>query len=175
MNGVARRYARAIFEIAQEERDLDGWLQSLRTIRDVLQASELRALLENPNASLADKARIVELTLFPRLAPKPRNFVLVLVENRRTSLIDDILTAYEAEVNAARGVVAAQVTTAVPLSSEEAAAVSRRLENITGRRVQMTTVVDPSLIGGFVARIGDRMIDASVLGRLAALRTSLMA
>lgn len=174
-SGVARRYARAVFDIAREEHDLDGWLHDLRTIRDALQGPEMNALLENPSVTFDEKRQIVEGVVSPRLSPMRRNFVLLLIENRRTSLIDEILAAYEAELNAARGIVTAKVTTAVPLDSEETAAVTRRLENITGQKVEATMSVDPTLIGGFVARIGDRLIDASVVGRLAALRASLMA
>ncbi len=174
-SGVARRYARAVFEIAREEHDLDGWLRDLRVIRDALRESEMTALLDNPSISFDEKRQIVEGILSGRLSPKRRNFVLLLIENRRTSLIDDILSAYEGELNAARGIVTARVTTAVPLGSEETAAVTRRLEGLVGQKVIVTMDVDPSIIGGFVARIGDRLIDASVVGRLAALRASLMA
>jgi len=172
--GVARRYARAVFDIAREEHDLDGWLHDLRTIVAALDGPELRSLLDNPGVSFAEKRQIVEGTL-SRLAPKRRNFVLLLIEARRTTLIDDILTAYVAELNAVRGIVTARVTTAVPLNGEETAVVTRRLEAITGQKVIATMAVDPTLVGGFVARIGDRLIDASVAGRLAALRASLMA
>lgn len=174
-SGVARRYARAVFDIARDERDFDGWLHDLRTIRDVLRRSNLSTLLDNPGVSFEDKRQIIEDTALGRIATKRRNLVLLLVENRRTGLIDDILSAYEAELNAARGIVTAHVTTAVPLATEETETVRHRLENITGQKVVVTLAVDPALIGGFVARIGDRLIDASVAGRLKALRASLMA
>lgn len=174
-SGVARRYARAVFDIAREERDLDGWLHDLRTIREVLRESNLTVLLDNPGVSFDEKRQVIDGTPLGHLATKRRNFLLLLVENRRTSLIDDVLSVYEAEVNAARGIVTASVTTAVPLSSEESETVRRRLERITGQKVVVTLAVDPTLLGGFVARIGDRLIDASVVGRLSALRASLMA
>jgi len=174
-SGVARRYARAVFDIARDERDFDGWLRDLRTIRDVLRGSNLSALLDNPGVSFEDKRQIIEDTSLGRLETTRRNFVLLLVENRRTALIDGIVSAYGAELNAARGIVIANVTTAVPLDAEETETVRRRLENITGQTVVATLTVDPTLIGGFVARIGDRLIDASVVGRLSALRANLMA
>lgn len=173
-SGVARRYARAVFAIARDEHDLEGWHHDLRTIRDALHGPELSGLLDNPSVSFEEKRQILDGLLPPSLGPKRRNFVLLLVENGRTGLIDEIVRAYEAELNAARGIVTARVMTAVPLSAEETAAVARRLETIIGRKVEVTTSVDPSLIGGFVARIGDRLIDASVVGRLAALRSRLM-
>lgn len=172
---VARRYARALFEIAREEQDLDGWLRDLRTISEALEDPEIKALLDHPALSFEQKRQLVESTLFPRLRPTRQNFVLLLIQNRRTRLIEEILAAYEDELNAARGIVTAKVTTAVPIDPAEADSIIRHLDMMTGRKVFATFSVDPALIGGFVARIGDRLIDASVVGRLSALRASLMA
>jgi len=174
-SGVARRYARAIFDLAREEGDLDGWLQALQGIRDILGSPEFRVLLDNPGIAFTRKIEIVRESLPTYLSETQRNFVFVLIENRRTGLIDQILDAYQTLLNEARGIVPARVTTAVPLTPDESERVKQRLERIVGRQVAMATEVDPSIIGGFVARIGDRLIDASVAGRLAALRASLLA
>jgi F-type H+-transporting ATPase subunit delta len=174
-SGVARRYARAIFDLAREEGDLDGWLQALQGIRDILGSPEFRVLLDNPGIAFTRKVEIVRESLPTYLSETQRNFVFVLIENRRTGLIDQILDAYQTLLNEARGIVPARVTTAVPLTPDESERVKQRLERIVGRQVAMATEVDPSIIGGFVARIGDRLIDASVAGRLAALRASLLA
>ncbi|MBX6771552.1 MAG: F0F1 ATP synthase subunit delta [Chloroflexi bacterium] len=174
-SGVARRYARAIFDLAREEGDLDGWLQALQGIRDILGSPEFRILLDNPGIAFTRKIEIVRESLPTYLSETQRNFVFVLIENRRTGLIDQILDAYQTLLNEARGIVPARVTTAVPLTPAETEQVKQRLERIVGRQVAMATEVDPSIIGGFVARIGDRLIDASVAGRLAALRASLLA
>ena len=106
---------------------------------------------------------------------KQRNFVSVLIQNQRGGIIPDVVASYKEELDRSRGVVHAQVTTAIPLKDVEAADVRRRLEQVTRREVVMSTLVDPSIVGGFVARIGDQLIDASVVGRLQALRASLMA
>jgi F-type H+-transporting ATPase subunit delta len=173
-SGVARRYARAVFEIAREDNDLDRWLRDLRIIRDVLEEPTLHAFLENPGVPTEQKLRMVENSL-AALGEKQRNFVYVLVENRRTNLVSDVVSAFEAEVDRQRGVVHASVTTAVPLTDAELSKVTERLAAVTGRRVIASTSVDPSIIGGFISRIGDQLIDASVVGRLNALRESLMA
>jgi F-type H+-transporting ATPase subunit delta len=173
-SGVARRYAQAIYDIAREEHDLDGWQHDLHVIATVLQEPTLKALLDNPSVSFEQKSQVIEDS-FSALGPKRRSLVQLLVENGRVSLIDDILSAYEAMVNRARGVVTARVSTAVPLTPSEIEAIARRLQAMTGQKVVVTPDVDPSLIGGFVARIGDRLIDGSVVGRLAALRARVMA
>jgi F-type H+-transporting ATPase subunit delta len=173
-SGVARRYARAVFEIAQEENNLDGWLRDLRTIRDVLLDPTLGAFLQNPSVPTEQKLRMVDNSV-ANLGTKQRNFVGLLIEKRRTSLIDEIVAAFEDQLDDIRGVVHARVTTAVQLTEEEASIVTRGLDAYTGRHVIVATTIDPAILGGFVARIGDRLIDASIVGRLNALRESLIA
>jgi F-type H+-transporting ATPase subunit delta len=173
-SGVARRYARAVFEIANEENDLDGWLRDLQAIRDLLQDPTLAAFLSSPAVPAEAKMRMCENAM-AHIGEKQRNFVYVLIQNKRIGLVPDVVVAYEEELDRRRGIVHARVTTAIPLNDHETASVSRRLEDVTGRKVVMTTSVDPAIVGGFVARIGDQLIDASVVGRLQALRASLMA
>jgi len=173
-SGVARRYARAVFDIANEENDLDGWLRELHAIRDLLQDPTLASFLASPTVPAEAKMRMCDNAM-AHIGEKQRNFVYVLIQNRRIGLIPDVVTAYEDFLNQQRGIVHARVTTAVPLNDREADIVSRRLDEVTGRKVVMSASVDPAIIGGFVARIGDQLIDASVVGRLQALRASLMA
>ena len=173
-SGVARRYARAVFDIGRDDHDLDGWLRNLRVIRDVFEDSTLRAFLDNPAIPTEQKIHMIQATL-AQLPEKARNFAIVLVQNRRTDLIGNVVAAYEEELNKLRGIVHAHVTTAVPLNDETGGELQQRLRTLTGaRNVVMQTAVNPSIIGGFVARVGDRLIDASVVGRLNALRESLM-
>lgn len=173
-SGVARRYARAIFELARAEHDEDGWLRDLRTIQDILSNPELQRYLDNPAVGVEEKLQTLGKSL-NQLGVQRRNFVFVLVENNRTNEISNIVSAFETEENRARGVVNARVTTAVPIDAPEQAFLAQRLEAITGRKVVMQANVDPAIIGGFVARVGDHLIDASVVGRLVALRARLFA
>ena len=171
---VARRYARAVCAIASEQNNHDEWLRDLREIRDVLGDSSVASYLASPAVSEEAKMHACD-DLMSKIGEKQRNLVNVLIQNRRIGLVSDVVTAFEEELDRSRGIVHAVVTTAIPLSDQEEANVSRRLEAITGRKVVMTSSVDPSILGGFVAHIGDQLIDASVVGRLQALRASLMA
>jgi F-type H+-transporting ATPase subunit delta len=173
-SGVARRYAQAVFEIARQDDDLDTWATDLRTIRDTLEDSTTKSILENPVIPTDAKLALVAKNLHG-LGEKQRNFAYVLVESHRTGAIADIASIFQSELDRLRGIVHARVTTAVHLSAEEQSDVTRRLEALTGRKVVMTTSVDPTILGGFVARIGDRLIDGSVVQRLNALRETLMA
>jgi F-type H+-transporting ATPase subunit delta len=103
----------------------------------------------------------------------PLNLARLLVRKSRTALAPEIATQFRALVQAQEGVAQAHATTAVPLTSAEQQALSQRLEGSTGHRVQLTTDVDPELLGGVVVQIGDRLIDASVRGRLDAMRKAL--
>ena len=173
-SGVARRYARAVFEIASEENNLDGWLRDLRAIRNLLGEPTLAALLTSPAVPREAKLRRCE-GLLQQFGEKQRNFVSVLIQNQRGGIIPSVVASFEEELDRSRGIVHAQVTTAIPFKDHELADICRRLEGVTGQEVVMSTSVDPTIVGGFVARIGDQLIDASVVGRLQALRASLMA
>lgn len=173
-SAVARRYARAVFEIASADNNFDGWLHDLRAIQSLLDEPAIAEMLTSPAVPReAKQVRCDEL--LKQFGEKQRHFVSVLIQNQRGGIVPQVVTSFQEEVDRRRGIVHAKVTTAIPLTEPEETEVRRRLEGITGREVLMISVVDPSIVGGFVARIGDQLIDASVVGRLQALRASLMA
>lgn len=169
---VARRYARAAFDIAVERGELDGWLADLRKLQSIFENPELARLLESPDLQFSQKEAIVSDATM-RIDPLRRNLALLLVQNSRGSLIGEIVEEFVRLSNEFRGLVVAEITTAVPLDDAETRVITRQLETLTGRQIILHKQVDPSIIGGVVARIGDRLIDGSVVGRLAALRESL--
>lgn len=171
--GVGQRYARAVFEIAQETHDLDGWLADLQRIRAVLSEPAISALLENPGLTFEQKQQIVQSTL-EGLGEKRLNLIWLLIQNHRTGEIGAIARGFENLLNQVRGVAVANVRTAVPIGPAEAEQIADQLGRALGRRIVIRTTVDPSIVGGFVARVGDQMIDGSVVGRLSALRNELL-
>jgi F-type H+-transporting ATPase subunit delta len=170
---VARRYARAIFDIAAERGDLDGWLEDLRLVRDVLGEPQMALFMENPKISFETKRGLIDRSM-PKLEQLRRNFLYLLISKRRTEIIGDVCAELEELVNEHRGIAYADVTTAVALNEGEAGLVADRLSRITGKTIRLRQSVDPSIIGGVVARIGDQLIDGSVKGRLLALRQRLV-
>jgi len=174
MNGgrVARRYARAVFDLAVSTRQEEEWLRDLRVVESILTQPELAALLDNPAVPFGEKRAVVEGTM-AGLDQTRRSFVFVLVEHGRTSVISEIVAEYQRELNEHQGVAVAEVTTAVPLDDAESVAVTRRLEQIVGKRIILEKRVDPSILGGVIARIGDRLVDGSIAGQLESLRREL--
>lgn len=174
MNGsrVARRYARAAFDLALDHHDIDGWLADLHAIHRFVAIDEVAALMENPAIPFGTKQDLIEQSL-PGIGRLRRNFLSVLVQNGRARELGATVSAFERLVNEHRGVAVAQVSTAVPLDDKESTEVARRLEALLGKRVVLEKRVDSSLIGGVVARIGDRLIDGSIAGQLSALRDQL--
>jgi F-type H+-transporting ATPase subunit delta len=102
------------------------------------------------------------------------NLALLLAERGRFAVLPDVTSEYDALVRKSRGIVAAAVTTPAPLSGEELAAVKKRVEQLAGAHVELSTAIDPALLGGIRVQIGDLQIDASVSGRLERLRARLV-
>jgi F-type H+-transporting ATPase subunit delta len=176
MNGgrVARRYARAAFDIAAAAGQVEEWLRDLRVVESVLRREDVLALLENPAVPFADKRRVVESTLVG-LDPLRLSFVYVLVEHGRASHISEVVAEYQAALHAYQGIAVAEVTTAIPLDEAESRAVAEHLERLVGKRIVLEKTVDPTILGGIVARIGDRLLDGSIAGQLRSLRRDLTA
>jgi F-type H+-transporting ATPase subunit delta len=173
---VARRYARALFAIGADRGDFEQLGRQLDDFASLwTSVPDLRQALENPVFKPAEKRAVLERVL-PGVAPSPemRKFVLLLLDRRRISVLPAIARAYRQLADAHLGRVRALVTSAQPLSPAEADRVRRSLEQRTGKKVILETAVDPSLIGGLVARVGDLVLDGSVQTQLATLRSRLL-
>ena len=173
LDPAARRYAQAAFELAQASGNTAEWAAALDEMAAFMTQPEVSAALENTRASQSAKQQLVETGL--RDLPKlPFNLARLLVRKGRTTLAADIATIFRELIEAEQGIAHACARTAVPLTGEELAALSNRLQQTTGKPVVLETQVDPSLIGGVVIQIGDQLIDASTRSRLLALRQSLV-
>jgi F-type H+-transporting ATPase subunit delta len=175
MRASAARYARALFDVASTESTPEQAEKDLAAFGDVVNAhSELQRTLVNPAVPLQGKRALVH-QLLDRLQPVApvRKLLALLAERDRLELIPDLVTVFHERVMEHRKVVKAEVTTAAPLSPERIAQLRQRLAAATGRTVDVTTNVDPALIGGMVTRIGSTVYDGSVATQLAALRQRL--
>jgi F-type H+-transporting ATPase subunit delta len=159
---AARRYAEAAFEIARRDGTLDRWLDDLRLAADVV---------AQPDATRVVLGKLLER----RVTPRAFNLVLLLAQRGRLSAAPAVAAEFKRLVDIERGVVVARVASAVPLESAEIEAIGVRVREMTGARAEIVTAIDPDLIGGITVRIGDRLIDASVRGRLERLRDRIVA
>ena len=170
--GIAKRYAEAVFGIARAEGTFDRWLADLEAMAGVQARPEIARLVAAPAIGMSAKERVLAEYL-SGVSPKASNLVRLLLHKGRFAIAPGIAEHFRAMVNEHRGIATAEVASAVPLNGAELEAVAHRLSAMTGRKVQIVAVVDPSLIGGVVARIGDQLIDGSVRGRLEALKKRL--
>jgi F-type H+-transporting ATPase subunit delta len=173
---VARRYAKALFEIGVSKGNFELLGEELANLASLYTDSrELRQTLENPVFSGTQKRRIVEAVL-PRVAQNPMiyNFALLLVERRRIDTLPMISRAYQELTDAQLGRVRAVVTSAKPLDLVTEGEIQRALERRTGKKVLMKSEVDPNLIGGVVARVGDLVLDGSLRTRLASVGNKIL-
>ncbi len=169
---AGRRYARAIFDLASQGDSYDQWLRDLKDIRDFLSDQTVALVIQNPEVPFEQKKKLIDAGL-PDLDQIGRNFVYVLVEKRRSESMENIVADFESLVNERRGVAVAEVTTAVPLDDKSAEFVAERLSALTGKQITLQQSVDPSIVGGIVAKIGDKLINGSVANRLARMREKL--
>lgn len=169
---AARRYAEAAFQIAREQGTEDRWSEGLSLMAAVFSDPEVAAIMQEARVSAADKMSLAERAL-EGVDPLVLNLARLLAHRGRTALAPQIAEALEELVDAERGIAHAVVTTAVPVSEAEARAVGEKLSEISGRQVVVETQVDEGIIGGLIARIGDRLIDGSTRSQLVALKRRL--
>jgi len=171
---AARRYAEAAFELALRDRALDAWRDDLVLAAGLVADERIAAVVGNPARPIADRRAVLDRLLEGRVRPSVVNLARLLTERGRADLLPTVASEYRRLLHRHRGVVDAVVTSAVALTADETAAVRTRVEQMSGAVVELRSVVDPDLIGGLTIRVGDRLLDASVRGRLERLRDQLV-
>lgn len=173
---LARKYARALFELALEEHKLVEYGQELSDVRNGIESVPIAgAFLSNPQVERQAKKELIKKLFEGEVSEDVYHFLLLLVDKRRMSLFPAIVSQYEELSNEARHIVVADVTTARTLSKEQKDKLEDKLEVVTGKTVKVRLHEDPKIIGGVIVRIGDKRIDGSVTGKLSALAGELMA
>jgi F-type H+-transporting ATPase subunit delta len=171
-SSAAKRYTQALSEIAQETKTFDAWQRDLGTLNALVSDPEVVSFLLSPGVQDAEKFAAVDAVLSD-LQPEARNLFHMLIERRRISLLPDIVELFDEAVMDAQGIVLVDVTTADALDDAGKELVRERMKGIVGKEVELRLHTDASIIGGIVARIGDQVIDGSVLSQLRRLRASM--
>lgn len=170
--GSPKRHAQAVLQLALRDNSLDRWLVDLRRLEEVAANATYRVVLESPRLSLQEKLSLLQEPL-QGLDQRAVNLLALLASRGRLRLLPGIVAEYRRLVNAQRGLEEAEVITAIPLEEAEVNALVGRLEAIAGKKVAVSARVDPAILGGLVARVGDRLLDGSLRSRLHSLRKSL--
>ena len=171
----ARRYAEAAFELAARDGSHDQWARDLETAAGIVADERVSGVLDNPSIPQSERQQLVQRILGPRVEGPALNLVRLLVERGRAELLPQVAAEYRRIANRHQGIVEAVVTSAAPLTTDETEALRRRIEVMAGTRIDLRTEVDESLIGGLTVKVGGRLLDASVRGRLERLREELIA
>jgi len=171
---AAKRYAEAVFQIARDQGAIESWQRDLQTVAAVFADPEVLGLLESAKVPRQAKEDVLRRTL-TGVSPLALNFARLLVQRRRVALAPQVADFFRELADAALGIAHAEVVTAIEIGDAERQLIAQRLGQITGKQVQIESRVDPSIIGGVVAQVGDRLIDGSARTRLLALRRRLEA
>jgi F-type H+-transporting ATPase subunit delta len=172
---LAERYAAALFELADEQHQLDAVAGDLRELRAMLHESpDLDRLLRSPVLSREEQAQaIAALAERAGLSKLTKDFLGVVAGNRRLFAVPAMIDAYLNQLTERRGEVTAEVTTAQPLNDAQQNTLGEQLRRAVGRRITIDLRVDPSLLGGMIVKVGSRMIDGSLKSRLHRLQLAM--
>lgn len=171
---IARRYAGAMFALAIKQNTLDRTRDDVKEIGELFALRKLAYLLREPKIPTKRKETALRQALEDKVLPTSLNLALLVVQRELVDIMPNIAREFEQMVLDYRNEAIAQVTTAVQLDGAQKTTVKQALEKLTDKKILMQTRVDPSILGGVVARVGDQIIDGSVRQRLAALHQQLL-
>jgi len=173
LTGIARPYARAVYELAKDKGSFDKWTDMMTFLSAVVQDEAMIEALDSPKLTDAQKAELLEAVSEGQVDDQGKNLIKALSENDRLSLIPEICTLYEAYRDEDKGVIEAEVISAQALSKDDEKKLAAALNKRLGCEVKIVSKVDESLLGGAIIHAGDLVIDGSIQGRLGELATAL--
>ncbi|MCS7206919.1 MAG: F0F1 ATP synthase subunit delta [Dehalococcoidia bacterium] len=168
-----KRYAQAVWDIAREQGTVDTWRRDLQAMAELARREEVVAFLDNPSIPVAERVALVRQML-PDLGPLAYNLGALLAERQGFRTLPLLFQEFQRLADEAEGILRVEVTAGAPLTDSDQQDLAERLGRTLGKRVVLSVRTDPSLLGGVVLRIGDRVLDGSVRGRLQALRKTLV-
>ena len=173
---ISKTYGEALFELAVEENKVDVFAEEISAILDILkQNPEFLQLLNHPKIAKEEKLKVVDNVFGGKVEKEVLGFLNIIVTKERNKELEAILVYFLDEVKAMKGVGVCYVTTPMELKdAQKDAVVKRLLETTDFKTMEMHYAVDESLIGGMVIRIGDRVVDSSILTKLSNLEAQLL-
>jgi len=172
---LARRYAKALFAVGKENDAYEAYNETLQGVAGLyISTPEVADALTNPLYPIDVREKVMAGLINSIGVDKvSANFLNLLVEKRRAEILPEIAEEYKIMVDEEKNISHGSVTSAVELSDELQAKIQAALEKLTGKKVELSTSVDPSLIGGIVAKVGDLVLDGSIKTQLAGLKDSI--
>jgi F-type H+-transporting ATPase subunit delta len=172
---LARRYAKAIFDIGSTQGDLAKLGQDIRSLAKAMnESAELGSVLTNPAIRRADRRKVVDgLLSSVGVQTASRNLVYLLLDGERMGSLPAISRALDSMIEEKAGRVSAEVISAKPLDPSQLSQINAALEKLSGKKVSVTARQDPELLGGVIAKVGDTVYDGSLRSQLRSIRDEL--
>jgi len=164
---IAKRYAHALYEVAEERKTVDDVETQLFLVHETVKTSkDLDAMLKSPRIKAEDKKAVLEQIFKDDVKPEVINVLKVMVDRKRETSMSHLAEEFTAIANEARGIADMYVTTAVPLSQEEEAKLADTFGKVVNKQLRVHSKIDPKVIGGVLVRIGNRVYDGTLAGKL---------
>lgn len=170
---AARPYARAAYDVAKTSGEQEKWTQMLTFMVAVAYEPTMRALLDSPALSQQQATELFVSVCEQQIDEHGKNFIKLLIENDRITLLPEIVALYQHYRADAEGTIDAEVISASEMSESQLSMIAVALKKRLGKVVRLTLSIDETLIGGAIIRAGDMVIDGSIRGRLNKLTTAL--
>ena len=166
---IAKPYASAVFEIAQQDKSHNDWKVVLEAAASIAADAQMQAYLDSPSASKQDKGatiqKLVTSVVDRKLNPKENEFLSLILDNDRAAALPSIFALFEERANAFEDAKAFEVTSAYKLTAAEEKNIIADLSAKYNATVSIETTIDESLVGGLIIKLGDKVIDLSIKAR----------
>ncbi len=174
-SSLAQRYASALFDLADEAKQLDAVANDLTTLRAAIDASsDLKRLIASPVLSRDSQSKaIMAVAQSLQISSLTANFVGVVAQKRRLAALPGMIAAFLAELSRRRGETTAEVVSATPLNEQQQARLADVLRGMVGGKVTIDARVDQEILGGLVVKVGSRMFDSSIRTKLQRLQLAM--
>ncbi len=173
-DSAARRYAEAAFQVAMRDDTLETWRSELEAASEIAGDERSLVILANPAVPMERRVETLQRLLGRHVSQPVMNLIQRLLRRGRIEDLPRVAAEFRRLDDQRQGITQATATSAAPLTPDEVRALTQSLEGSTRGRIELEIQVDPSLLGGLIVRVGDRLIDGSVRGRLERLRTQLV-
>ena len=170
----ARRYAQALFLIAEENGDRDQWLADLEVLASSSRNPDFIAFIDSPKIENVKKIEVLKEAFSKSISDLALNLVSLLATRNYVASLSSIADAFQELVDSEKGVERAEIVSAVKLTDGQEKGVVDKLTQMVGKELSVTTFVDESILGGYLARVGDRLLDGSVKTQLEDMRRELL-
>ena len=169
----ARRYAQAVFQIGVENKNVKVLLDEIYQVNESLKEEGLQHLLDSPKLKISEKIKLLEDIFGNVISELTLKLLFVLAENKDFKHFSSIYNSYRLMVYDSLQIEIAEIITAVDVDRQSIKNIKDKLENFVNKKIELSNSVDPTLIAGFIAKVGDRILDASTKSSLIKMKKEL--